>query len=175
MRHMSWQLDNSHSQVTFAVKHMMISTVRGKFESFAADADIDLSDLSRSKVRGTAQVASINTGDAQRDGHLKSPDFFDAENSPEIVLESKSVKVSGEDLTVEADLTIRGVTKPVTLKGEYSGPAQDPWGNNRVGVSVVAEINREDFGLNWNQVLEAGGVLVGKKVKIEIDAEFIQK
>ncbi|OQX67236.1 MAG: polyisoprenoid-binding protein [Sorangiineae bacterium NIC37A_2] len=175
MRHMSWQLDNSHSQVTFAVKHMMISTVRGKFESFAADADIDLSDLSRSKVRGTAQVASINTGDAQRDGHLKSPDFFDAENSPEIVLESKSVKVSGEDLTVEADLTIRGVTKPVTLKGEYSGPAKDPWGNNRVGVSVVAEINREDFGLNWNQVLEAGGVLVGKKVKIEIDAEFIQK
>jgi len=172
---MSWQLDNSHSQVTFAVKHMMISTVRGKFESFAADADIDLSDLSRSKVRGTAQVASINTGDAQRDGHLKSPDFFDAENSPEIVLESKSVKVSGEDLTVEADLTIRGVTKPVTLKGEYSGPAKDPWGNNRVGVSVVAEINREDFGLNWNQVLEAGGVLVGKKVKIEIDAEFIQK
>jgi polyisoprenoid-binding protein YceI len=175
MRHMSWQLDNSHSQVTFAVKHMMISTVRGKFESFAADADIDLSDLSRSKVRGTAQVASINTGDAQRDGHLKSPDFFDAENSPEIVLESKSVKVSGEDLTVEADLTIRGVTQPVTLKGEYSGPAKDPWGNNRVGVSVVAEINREDFGLNWNQVLEAGGVLVGKKVKIEIDAEFIQK
>ncbi len=172
---MSWQLDNSHSQISFSVKHMMISTVRGKFESFAANADIDLADLSRSKVRGTAQVASINTGEAQRDGHLKSADFFDAENSPEIVLESKSVKVSGEDLTVEADLTIRGVTKPVTLKGEYSGPTKDPWGNSRVGVSVVAEINREDFGLNWNQVLEAGGVLVGKKVKIEIDAEFVQK
>lgn len=175
MKLMTWQLDTSHSQVHFSVKHMMISTVRGKFDSFAADADIDVADLSRSKVRATAQVSSINTSDAQRDGHLKSPDFFDAEKFPELVLESKSIKVSGEDLTVEADLTIRGVAKPVTLKGEYSGPAKDPWGNTRVGVSVVAEINREDFGLNWNQVLEAGGVLVGKKIKIEIDAEFIQK
>lgn len=172
---MSWQLDRTHSQVHFSVKHMMISTVRGKFESFAADADINLGDLSSSSVSATADVSSLTTSEAQRDAHLKSPDFFEAEKFPQLSLKSKAIQIKGSDLTVEAELTIKDVTKVVSFSGEYSGPAKDPWGNLRVGVSLTTEINREDFGLGWNQVLEAGGVLVGKKVKIELEAQFIQK
>lgn len=176
MEHMTtWQLDTTHSQVHFSTKHMMISTVRGKFESFAADADIHVSDLSKSSVSATADVSSLTTGEAQRDAHLKSPDFFDAEKFPKLSLKTKAIQVKGSDVTVEAELTIKDVTKTVSLTGEYSGPAKDPWGNTRVGVSLSAELNREEFGLGWNQVLEAGGVLVGKKVKIEIEAQFIQK
>lgn len=172
---MSWQLDTAHSQVHFSVKHMMISTVRGKFESFAADADINVSDIARSSVSATADVKSITTGEAQRDAHLKSPDFFDAEQFPSLALKSTAIQIKGSDLNVDAELTIKNVTKTVSFSGEYSGPAKDPWGNTRVGVSLSAELNREDFGLGWNQVLETGGVLVGKKVKIEIEAQFVQK
>lgn len=172
---MSWQLDTAHSHVQFSVRHMMISTVRGKFTSFSADAEFDPAALEKAQVKASVDVASIETGDAQRDGHLKSADFFDAEKFPKIELVTRSVKKSGDSVEVSADLTIRGVTKSVTFKGEVSGPAKDPWGNERVGFGVHAEVDREDFGLTWNQALETGGVLVGKKVKIEIDAEFTKK
>lgn len=172
---MTWQLDTAHSQVQFSVRHMMISTVRGKFTSFAAEAELDPKDLSKAQVSASADVASIETGDAQRDGHLKSADFFDAEKFPQLKLVSRAVSSSGESVTVTADLTIRDVTKSITLKGDLLGPAKDPWGSQRLGVHLAGEIDREDFGLTWNQALEAGGVLVGKKVKIEIDVELIQK
>ncbi len=170
---MTWKIDPAHSQVQFSVKHMMISTVRGHFEKFEADATINPADISQSKVVAKAQAASIQTGEAQRDGHLKSPDFFNAEAFPELVLETKKVKVDGEDLVVDAELTIRDVTRPVQFKGEVQGPAKDPWGNQRIAFSLSAEINREDFGLTWNQALEAGGVLVGKKVKLHLEVQFV--
>lgn len=152
---------------------MMISTVRGHFEKFEADATIDPTDITQSKVVAKAQAASIQTGEPQRDGHLKSPDFFNAEAFPEMVLKTKAVQANGEDLVVDADLTIRDVTQPVQFKGEVQGPAKDPWGNQRIAFSLTAEINREDFGLTWNQALEAGGVLIGKKVKLHLEVQFI--
>ena len=169
----TWKLDPSHSQVQFSVRHMMISTVRGRFKTFSAEASIDTADLSRSTVVATAEAASIETGEAQRDGHLKSADFFDAENFPHLKLESTQVSVSGDKVVIEANLTIKDKTKQVRLEGEVLGPAKDPWGSARVGWSVQGEIDREDFGLTWNQALEAGGVLVGKKVKIDLDVQFI--
>lgn len=170
---MTWKLDLTHTQVHFSVRHMMISTVRGKFSQFTADAKIDPADLTKSTVSATAEVASIDTGEPQRDAHLKSADFFDVENFPLLTLKSTSVSQVGDEIQIVADLTIRDTTKSVTFKGEAMGPAKDPWGNPRIGFSVVAEVEREAFGLTWNQALEAGGVLVGKKVKIEIDAQFV--
>lgn len=169
----TWKIDPAHSQVQFSVRHMMISTVRGHFEKFEADATIDPTDITQSKVVAKAQAASIQTGEPQRDGHLKSPDFFNAEAFPEMVLKTKAVQANGEDLVVDADLTIRDVTQPVQFKGEVQGPAKDPWGNQRIAFSLTAEINREDFGLTWNQALEAGGVLIGKKVKLHLEVQFI--
>ncbi len=171
---MTWNLDSTHTQIQFSVKHMMISTVRGKFEVFSAEANIDLDDFSKSTVSAEVDAASVQTGVEQRDTHLKSADFFDAENHPKLKLVSTKISRNGDDVEITADLTIRGVTKSVVLKGDVSGPAKDPWGSNRVGVSVSASLPREDFGLTWNQALEAGGVLVAKTVKIEIEAQFVQ-
>ncbi len=170
---MTWNLDPSHTQVEFSVRHMMISTVRGSFGTFSAEAKIDLDNIESSTVSATAQVATIQTGEEQRDGHLKSADFFDAEKFPELKLTSTKVEKSGDTVVVEAQLTIKDVTKSVQLKGEVLGPAKDPWGNQRVGFSLQGEINREDFGLTWNQALETGGVLVGKKVTLSINAQFV--
>lgn len=153
---------------------MMISTVRGRFEAFSAEASIDPQNLAASQVSAHVDVSSIQTGEAQRDGHLKSPDFFDVEKFPKIQLRSTAVKTKGSDVEVDVDLTIKDITRPVKFKGEVLGPSKDPWGNQRMGFSLVAELDREDFGLGWNQVLETGGVLVGKKVKIELEAQFVQ-
>lgn len=171
---MTWKLDPTHTQVQFSVRHMMISTVRGTFQKFEADATIDPTQLTESKVVAKVEVASIQTGEAQRDAHLKSADFFDAENFAVLVLESTKVTVSGDEVTIDANLTIKDITKPIKLSGEVLGPSKDPWGNQRIGFSVSGEIEREAFGLSWNQALEAGGVLVGKKVKINLDAQFVQ-
>lgn len=171
---MTWNIDPTHTQIHFSVRHMMISTVRGKFTKFTGEASIDSADVSRSEVSATVEVDSIDTGEPQRDAHLKSADFFNAEEFSTIALKSTAVRKKGDDVEVDVDLTIRGITKNVTLKGEVMGPSKDPWGNQRVGFSVMTEIEREAFGLGWNQALEAGGVLVGKKVKIEIDAQFVQ-
>ena len=171
---MAYKIDGAHSKVGFAVRHMMISTVRGSFATPTLDLSLDPNDLTKSSVKVTIDAASVNTGESARDGHLRSGDFFDVENHPSITFVSTSAKRKGDDLELTGDLTIRGVTRSVTLKGEGQGPAKDPWGNNRFAFSLSGDIDREDFGLKWNQALEAGGVLVAKKVKLEVDIQLVE-
>lgn len=172
---MTWQLDGSHAQVTFSTKHMMVATVRGSFDAFDVDLDIDPENLERSSVTATLDVSSLTTGNGDRDAHLKSADFLDAEEHPRITFVSKQVHRSGDDVRVKGDLTIKGVTKEVELKGEVAGPVASPFGGGRtLGVSLSGEIDREAFGLTWNVAMETGGVLVGKKVKLGIEAEVTE-
>jgi len=171
---MAWNIDTAHSDVGFGVKHMMISTVRGKFTRFEADVQLDPANVEAAKVTARIEAASIDTNEAKRDGHLRSPDFLDADKYPTLTFTSTSVKRSGENLEVTGNLKIKDQEHPVTLKGEITGPGKDPWGNTRMGFSLSGEIEREKWGLGWNQALEAGGVLVGKKVKIEIETQLVQ-
>jgi polyisoprenoid-binding protein YceI len=172
----TWNLDPAHSVAEFKVKHMMISNVKGSFSGISGVLTEHRIDASLSSVEATIRVATISTGDAQRDGHLKSADFFDVEKFPTMTFKSTAVKNSapGQSL-VTGDLTLHGVTRPVTLHVEGpSAPAKDPWGNTRIGLSATTKIHRKDFGLNWNSALEAGGVLVGDEVAITVEAQFIQ-
>ena len=174
---MSWKLDHAHTKVGFAVRHMMISKVRGNFTKFDADIDIDPNNLADSKVRATIDASSIDTNNIDRDAHLRSADFFNADEHPTLEFESTKFR-SHDDGKVEIDgnLTIRGTTRPITLTGEQLGPAQNPFdGSRSVGYNLRAELDREAFGLQWNQALETGGFLVGKKVTIEIDAEAVEQ
>jgi len=171
---MAWNIDKAHSDVGFGVKHMMISTVRGKFTRFDADVQLDPANVEAAKVTARIEAASIDTNEAKRDGHLRSPDFLDADKYPTLTFTSTSVKRSGEDLEVTGNLKIKDQEHAITLKGEITGPGKDPWGATRMGFSLSGEIEREKWGLGWNQALEAGGVLVGKKVKIEIETELVQ-
>lgn len=170
---MGWKLDKSHSEVGFSVRHMMISKVRGKFTDYDAEVELDPARLESLAVKASVDVASITTGEAQRDGHLKSPDFFDAAKYPKMTFQSTGAKVSGSELSLSGELTIAGRTQPVVLHGEVLGPSKDPWGMQRVGFSLTGELDREDFGLTWNQALEAGGVLVGKKVALSLEVELV--
>jgi polyisoprenoid-binding protein YceI len=172
---MTWQLDTAHTEIGFSVRHMMITTVRGTFGAAQATVDLDPENLAASSVEASIDASSVNTGEAQRDGHLRSADFFDVENHPKITFKSKSVQTDGSHRKVTGDLTIRGTTKSVTLSGEHQGPSKDPWGMSRVGFSLSGEIDREEFGLKWNQALEAGGVLVAKKVKLNLEIQVIDK
>jgi len=173
---MAWEIDPSHSQATFSVKHMMISTVKGHFNVLSGKLHIDEQNPANSWVEAQVDVASVDTRDANRDGHLQSPDFFDAANYPTITFKSTKVEPDGDnEYRVLGDLTIRGVTKPVTFKAEYSGQGKDPWGGTRAGLSATAKIDRRDFGLTFNAPLESGGVLVGNDVKVEIDLEAVNK
>jgi polyisoprenoid-binding protein YceI len=170
----SWTIDPSHSTVGFTTRHLMVSKVRGHFSEYSADLTV-AERPEDSKVDVTIQVASITTADEGRDGHLLSPDFFDAETYPTITFATTSVEpVSDDEWKVTGDLTVRNVTKPVVLAVEFAGVSADPWGNTRAGFSATTEIDREDFGLTWNQPLAGGGVLVGKKVKLELEVEAIQ-
>lgn len=171
---MAWNIDKSHSEVGFAVRHMMISTVRGTFTRYDADISIDPANVEASKVTARIEAASIDTKEEKRDGHLRSPDFFDAEKYPTLTFTSTKVSRSGGDVEVTGNLKIKDQEHPITLKGELVGPSKDPWGNVRVGFSLSGEIDREQFGLTWNQALEAGGVLVAKKVKIVVEAQLVQ-
>ena len=171
----TYALDASHSQVGFAVRHLMVSKTRGRFSDFAGTVEIAENPL-ESSVAVTIQTASIDTRDEQRDGHLRSGDFFDAETHPAMTYVSRSVRESGKGRYVlEGDLTIKGITQPVPLELTFEGGATDPWGGVRIGFSAKAELDREAFGLSWNQALETGGVLVGKKVTIEIEAEAVKQ
>jgi polyisoprenoid-binding protein YceI len=173
----TWKIDPAHSAAEFKVKHMMISNVRGKFTGLSGTLSFDESDVSKSKVEASIPVATLSTGDEQRDGHLKSADFFDAEKFPALSFVSTSVaqKEPGE-LVVTGELTLHGVTKAVTFAVEGpSQPGKDPWGNTRVGVSATTKINRKDFGLTWNAALETGGMLVGEDVTITLDVQFIKQ
>lgn len=171
----TWQLDASHSSIGFSVKHLMIATVKGSFGAFEASFSGDENDLAKAQVSAKIDTATINTANDQRDGHLRSPDFFDAENFPAITFVGK--RIVGDafgDFKIVGDLTIRGVTKEITLDATFEGRAKDPWGNSRLGYTAKGKINRTDFGLNWNQALEAGGVLVSEEVKISVEASFVK-
>ena len=173
---MTWNLDTSHSEVTFAVRHMMISTVRGKFNKFSGTIDFNEADPAKSTVDVSIDAASVDTRDEKRDGHLKSGDFFDVEKFPALTFKSTRVeKVSDNSGRVYGDLTIRDVTRPVVLDVEYAGQARSPWGTTSAGFSATTKINRKDFGLTWNVALETGGVLVGEDISIAIEAELVKQ
>ena len=164
-----WILDPAHSQVQFSVKHLGISTVRGTFQQFSGRIDEENGQATAATIE--IDVASINTGNDQRDGHLRSPDFFDAENFPKATFSLTKFERTGDDVTATGDLTIRGITKPVTLTGDIGGPAKDPWGNQKVSAPLATKLARKDWGLTWNVALEAGGMLVSEDVKLSIDIQ----
>ena len=172
---MTWELDTAHAEVGFSAKHMMVTTVRGRFTDVAAEVHIDEEHPEQSHVNATIQAASLATGDEQRDGHLKSPDFFDVVTYPTITFRSTRVarRKDGE-FELTGDLTVRDVTRDITLKGDFAGPVTNPWGKRVVGFELDGELNREDFGLTWNVALEAGGVLVSKKMKLHIAVEVAE-
>jgi polyisoprenoid-binding protein YceI len=172
----TWNLDPAHSVADFKVRHMMISNVKGGFSGMSGTLKLDETDYTHSQVEVSIPVATLNTGDAQRDGHVKSADFFDAEKYPAITFKSTNIDSSGgADYAVAGDLTIHGVTKAVTLNVEdVSQPSSDPWGNQRIGLSATTKINRNDFGLAWNSALNTGGVLVGEEVTISLEVQFIK-
>jgi polyisoprenoid-binding protein YceI len=172
----TWKIDPAHSAADFKVKHMMISNVKGSFTGLSGVLTEHPSDSTLSSIEASIPIATISTGDAQRDGHLKSADFFDAEKYPTLDFKSTKVVSKGEaEYDVTGDLTIHGVTKAVTFAVEGpSAPGKDPWGNTRIGLSATAKINRKDFGLGWNAALETGGFLVGEEISITLDVQFIK-
>ena len=170
----SWKVDPSHSHAEFAVRHLMISTVKGRFAEVTGTLVGDDSAPEQAAIELTIPVAGIDTRESQRDAHLRSADFFDADNHPEITFRSSKIVGAGRDFTVSGDLTIRGVTRPVILEVETGGRARDPWGNERLGFSATTRLNRKDFGLTWNQALETGGVLVGDEVKVTVELELVK-
>jgi polyisoprenoid-binding protein YceI len=172
----TWNIDPAHSVAEFRVKHMMISNVKGQFAKVSGKLVLDESDLANSQVEALIEASSIATRDPQRDAHLKSADFLDVENFPTLSFKSTRIRiVRNGELAVEGDLTIRGVTRKVTFDVEGpTPPIKDPWGNTRVAVSATTKINRKDFGLTWNTILEAGGIVVGDEVTITLDVEFIK-
>lgn len=170
-----WAIDPSHSKVAFKVKHLMISNVLGNFKEFEGQVNSDENDFSGAVINFSLNTASIDTEIADRDAHLKSADFFDAEKYPKITFAGTGMKDLGDDLyELTGDLTIKDVTKSVTLAVEFGGVNSDAWGNVKAGFSINGKINRKDFGLNWNAALEAGGVLVGEEVKISGDVELVK-
>lgn len=172
----TWEIDPVHSLVGFSVRHLMVSNVNGKFGTFSGQVTIDEKNISKSSVEVTIDTASIDTDNADRDKHLKSPDFFDAEKFPKMTFKSTKVQKAKGGLKVTGDLTIRDVTKPVVLMVE--GPTKsvkDPWGNTKRGASASTTIKRDQFGLKWNKALETGGVVVGNDVKIRLDIELTEK
>jgi len=169
----TYTIDPVHSHIGFVVRHIMLAKVRGRFDSFQGSLTIG-EDPVQSSVEVTVDTASVDTREEQRDGHLRSPDFLDVERFQAMTYRSTKVSHAGGDRwTVDGELTVHGVTRPVRLDVTFEGAAKDPWGNTRAAFSATAEVNREDFGLTWNQLLETGGVLVGKQVKIELEAEAI--
>lgn len=170
-----WGIDSIHSEITFKVKHLVISTVTGKFTDFDASAETENDNFEDANIRFEASVNSIDTGNEDRDNHLKSDDFFNAEEHPKMIFESTQFKRTGEDeYRLIGNLTIRGNTQPVELKAEYGGTVQDPYGNTKTGFEVTGKINRKDFGLKWNAVTEAGNVVVSDEVKLNLNVQFVK-
>ncbi|PRD47566.1 YceI family protein [Sphingobacterium haloxyli] len=172
----NWTIDPSHSEIGFKVKHMMFTNVSGKFNDFQATITNEDDKFETSQIAFSAQVDSIDTNNVDRDTHLKSPDFFDAENFPIISFKSTGINKLNENVfEVSGDLTIKNVTKNITLEVVYSGLMKDPWGNTKAGVSLSGKINRKEFGLTWNASLEAGGVLVGEDTKLAAEVQLIRE
>lgn len=175
MSNKSWNIDTSHSGINFSVRHMVVSKVRGRFAKFTGAIELNESELTGSTLEATIDAASIDTGTPERDAHLRSADFLDTEAFPAIRYRSRRIEALSDDrYRVIGDLSIRDVTREVPLEVEYGGRAVDPWGNERVGFSARASLDRKEFGLAWNQVLEAGGVLVGDRVDIDIELEAVR-
>ena len=174
MKTTKWVIDPAHSEITFKVKHLMISNVKGEFKTF--QANIDGEDFTKSTISANIDTTSIATNNNDRDTHLKSPDFFEVENYPEITFTSTSIKkVDDDEFKLVGDLTIKGTTKEITLDVEFGGFMKDPYGNEKAGFSINGKLNRKDFGLNWNAALEAGGVMVGNEIKINAEVQFIKQ
>ncbi len=174
-----WQIDPAHTTIEFAVKHMMFTTVRGRFKSFTATVYVDERNPDKSRVEVSIDATSIDTGVADRDAHLRSADFLDVENHPQITFRSTRVggahKKEGDRFKITGDLEIRGKAMPVSLEATFEGVGTDPWGKQRAGFAARAEIDRREWGLRWNQALETGGVLVGHSVKIEVEAQAVKE
>jgi polyisoprenoid-binding protein YceI len=169
----TWNVDPTHSSVGFVARHLMVSKVRGRFATFSGTVTIAAEPL-QSRVDATVDIASVTTGDSGRDAHLVGADFFDAEQFPTMTLASTGLRADAGHFLLDGNLTIKGVTKPVTFVLEFDGVATDPWGNTKAGFSAETEINRKDWGLEWNVALETGGVLVGDKIKIQLDIQTVK-
>ena len=172
----TWNIDPIHSVAEFKVRHMMISNVKGQFTGVKGQLTLDEADITKSKVEASIDASTINTNDADRDTHLKSADFFDAQTHPELKFVSTSVAKKGDDeLKVAGDLTMHGVTKPVVFDVEGpTAPGKDPWGNTKIGLVATTKVNRKEFGLTWNSALETGGVLVGEDVTITLELQLVK-
>lgn len=169
----NYAVDVPHTQIHFSVAHLMVFKVRGNFTDFSGEIDIDTNNKTLVSAKATIDATSIDTRNKKRDDHLKSADFFDVAKYPKITFVSKSVSGHGDNITVVGDLTIKDVTKEITLKGNFAGVATDPWGNNRAGFAATGEVDRREFGLTWNKALEAGGVVVGDTITIGLEVESI--
>lgn len=171
----TWNLDNAHSEVAFKVKHMMISNVTGHFSDFSANVSTEGEDFSKANIEFAIKSATLNTGSEQRDEHLRSPEFFESDKFPEIKFKgTKLEKIDSENYKLTGDLTIKDITKPVSLNAEHGGIGKDPWGNIKTGFTVTGKLNRKDFGLNWNAALETGGVMVSEDVRITAEVQFVK-
>jgi polyisoprenoid-binding protein YceI len=170
----TWNVDPVHSTVGFVARHLMIAKVRGRFSSFSGTITVP-EDRLATKLQASVELSSISTGDEQRDSHLRTADFFDIENHPAMTFESKSVKADGDDYVLTGDLTIKGITRSVDFDLEFEGVGPDPWGGTRAGFNATTEINRTEFGIEWNAKLETGGWLVGDKIKIELEIEAVKQ
>ena len=171
----NWNIDASHSEVGFKVRHLMITNVKGSFGKYSATVAMEEDNLETSKISFEAEIASVNTGNEQRDGHLKSPEFFDAENYPSIKFESTKMEKAGEnEYKLTGNLNVKGVEKSVVLDVTSLGIAKDPWGNTKAGFEVKGKINRNDFNLTWNAALETGGVLVSEEVNLNAEVQFLK-
>jgi polyisoprenoid-binding protein YceI len=166
----TWEVDTAHSIVEFSARHLMVARVKGRFGSFKGSLHI-AEDRLQSSVEASVDLASVDTGDEKRDAHLRSPDFFDVERYPEMTLVSTGIRPKDDHYVLSADVTVRGVTRPVDFELEFHGVTTDPWGGSRAGFTAVAEVNRKDWGLEWNVPLDGGGVLVSDKVKITLEVE----
>lgn len=169
----TWNIDPSHSTVGFTARHLMITKVHGTFKTFSGTITVGANPL-QSSVEATVEMVSVHTGDDGRDNHLRTGDFFETDRFPTMTLKSTGVTASGGDYVMATDLTIKGVTKPVSFNLEFEGVSKDPWGNTKAGFTASAEINRKDWGLEYNAVLETGGVVIGEKIKITLDIQAVR-
>jgi polyisoprenoid-binding protein YceI len=172
----TWVLDPTHSEIQFKIKHLMISTVTGQFNKFSGTVETEEDDFTTAKVHFQAEVNSISTNNEQRDAHLKTGDFFDAEKYPDVVFEGQKMEMAGEnEYKLHGTITMRGVSKKLVLDVEFGGITKDPWANTRTGFSVTGKINRQDFGMSFGAVSETGGLLLGEEVKINANAQFVKQ
>ena len=176
MATIKWQLDPAHSELGFKIRHLMITNVSGSFKNFSVQAETEGADFTTAKITATADMSSISTNNAQRDEHLRTADFFEVEKHPELEFVSSNIeKIDSNSFILHGALTLKGVTKPVKLNVEFSGVTKDPWGGERAGFTVSGKINRSDWGVNFNGVLETGGLMLGEEVKIQSEAQLVKQ